>query len=80
MKRGLEVEFVEKHIGMLNQIISIWIIMIKIIDSSYMEYLDANNLHGWAMSQKLHVNDFNWVTDLSQFNESFIKNYDEIVI
>ena len=32
------------------------------------------------MSQKLYVNDFNWVTDLSQFNESFIKNYDEIVI
>ena len=80
MKRGLEVEFVEKHIGMLNQIISIWIIMIKIIDSSYMEYLDANNLYGWAMSQKLHVNDFNWVTNLSQLNESFIKNYDEIVI
>ena len=32
------------------------------------------------MSQKLHVNDFNWVTNLSQLNESFIKNYDEIVI
>ena len=23
-------------------------------------YLDANNLHGWAMSQKLPVNGFKW--------------------
>ena len=29
------------------------------------------------MSQKLPVNDFKWVEDLSQFNESFTKNYDE---
>ena len=23
-------------------------------------YSDANNLHGWKMSQKLRVNDFEW--------------------
>ena len=40
-------------------------------------YLDANNLYGWAMSQKLPVNGFKWVENLSLFNESFIKNYDE---
>ena len=51
----------------------------KNIESSYIEYLDANNLYGWAMSLKLPVNDFKWVKqeDLSQFSEDFIKNYDE---
>ena len=30
----------------------------KNIESSYTEYLDANNLYGLAMSEKLHVKDF----------------------
>ena len=29
------------------------------------------------MSQKLPLNGFEWVEDLSQFKEDFIKNYDE---
>ena len=40
-------------------------------------YLDAKDLYGWAMSQKLPVNRFKWVNDLSRFNEDFIKNYNE---
>ena len=47
------------------------------IISSYLEYLDANNLYGWGMSQKLPVNGFEWVKELSKFNKNFIKNYDE---
>ena len=29
------------------------------------------------MSQKLPVNNFEWIQDTSQFNEDFIKNYNE---
>ena len=44
---------------------------------SFLEFLDANNLYGWAMSQTLPVNSFKWVENLSEFNEDFIKKYDE---
>ena len=43
----------------------------------YIQYLDANNLNGWAMSQKLPVNNFKWVEDTSKINEEFIKNYNK---
>ena len=46
-------------------------------ESSYIQYLDANSLYGWAMSQKLPVNGFKWIEDTSKINEEFIKNYDE---
>ena len=45
-------------------------------ESSYIQYLDANNLYGWAMSQKLPVNGFKWI-DSNEINEEFIKNYNE---
>ena len=49
----------------------------KNIKSSYVVHLDANNLYGWAMSQKLPVNGFKWVKKLTKFDKRFIKNYDE---
>ena len=44
--------------------------------SSFIQYLDANNLYGWAMSQKLPVNVFKWI-DNNKINEESIKNYNE---
>ena len=29
-------------------------------ESSYIQYLDANNLYGWAMTQKLPLDGFKW--------------------
>ena len=45
-------------------------------ESSYIQYLDANNLYGWAMYKKLPVNGFKWL-DSDKINEEFIKNYNE---
>ena len=50
-------------------------------ESSYIRYLDANNLYGWAMSKKLPVNRFKWIDNNETagpiINEDFIKSYDE---
>ena len=45
-------------------------------ESSYIQYLDTNNLYCWAMSRKLPVNGFKWIGN-NEINEDFIKNYDE---
>ena len=40
----------------------------KNIESSYLKYWDVNNLCGWAMLQKLTVNNFEWIENTSQYN------------
>ena len=40
--------------------------------SSYLVYLDAKKLYGQAMSQNLPVYGFEWVEELSKFDEGFI--------
>ena len=42
-------------------------------ESSYLKYWDVNNSYGWVISQKLPVNNFQWIEDTSQFNKDFIK-------
>ena len=49
----------------------------KNVPSSYLEYLDANNLYGWAMCKNLPVDNFRWTKDLGMYTENLIKNYDE---
>ena len=49
----------------------------EIIESSYLVYLDPNNLYEWAMSQKSSLNGFKWKKNVSKFDEDFIKNNNE---
>ena len=54
-------------------------------ESSYIQYLHANNLYVWAMSKKLPVNGFKWLDNDKTaepsakhvINEELIKNYNE---
>ena len=36
--------------------------------TSYIPYIDANNLYGWAMSQKLPTHGFKWLNNLTNGN------------
>ena len=49
-------------------------------ESSYLMYLDANNLYGWAMSQNLSVDGFKWKKNIHKFDGGLIKIMMKIVI
>ena len=46
-------------------------------ESSYIQYLDANNLYGAPMSEKLLMNGFTWVSDILGIDEKFVKSYNK---
>ena len=46
-------------------------------ESSYIQYLDANNLYDAAMSEKLPMNGFKWVSGISRINKKLVKSYDK---
>ena len=45
--------------------------------SSYIQYLDANNLYGKAMTEKLPVRGFRWMDDISKIDGDFVKVYNK---
>ena len=49
--------------------------------SSYIVCLAINNLYGFAMSQKLHLNSFEWVSscEVSKLQDALINNYDTAI-
>ena len=49
-------------------------------EESFLEYLDTKNLCGWAMSEPLPIDGFDWIIDLSKINEDFMKAMIKIVI
>ena len=44
------------------------------IPSTFITYLDANNLYGWAMSKPLPINDFKWMNEADMNNWRNISN------
>ena len=44
---------------------------------SYIQYLDANNLYGKAMTEKLSGRGFRWMDDISRMDEDFVRGYDK---
>ena len=49
--------------------------------SKYLMYLDANNLHGWAMSEKLPIHSFKWMTEKeiqNIFNNQIVQVWEKI--
>ena len=46
-------------------------------ESSFLSYLDANNLYGCPMIKKRPVCSFMWIKNVSRIDEEFIKDYDE---
>ena len=57
-----------QYIDILKQIINIGkIIEFNSFESSYLMFLDANNLHEWAMSERLPVDGFKWEEKIHKF-------------
>ena len=51
--------------------------MIKTLNHHTLHIQIKQFVYEWAMSQKLPVDGFKWVEDLSQFKKDFLKNDDE---
>ena len=58
-----EEESPKQFIDTRMRIMSTWVTNFNLDESTcYLQYLDANNLYGWAMSQLLSTGGFRWVS------------------
>ena len=46
-------------------------------ESSFLQYLDADNLYGCPMTEKLPVGGFKWAKNVFKIDKEYIKNHDE---
>ena len=66
---------------MRKQIIKNARILTEKKDISYITYLNANNLYGWAMSQYLLTGNFKWINnDINVMNISYESKKGYIII
>ena len=71
--RGGLTQVVKKHAIANNKYLPTYD---KTKKSVFLQYLDANNLYGYAMNRTLPLNGYKWA-DVSIFTDVFIKNYDD---
>ena len=70
--RGGLIEVIRKHEITNNKCLPTYD---KTKKSVFWQYLDASNLYGYAMNQKLLLDGYEWA-DVSIFTNDFVKNYD----
>ena len=46
--------------------------------STFITYLDTNNLHGWTMSEYLPYGEFEWLENVDEFDVNSINEKSEI--
>ena len=71
--RGSLTQVVKKHAIASNKYLPTYD---KSKKKVFLQYLDANNLSGYAMKKTLPLNGYKWA-DVSKFTDDFIKNYDD---
>ena len=71
--RGGLTQFVKKNAIVNNKCLLTYY---KSKKNLFLQYLDANNVYGYAMNRMLPVNGYKW-EDVSIFTDDFIKNYDD---
>ena len=61
-ERVSEVELLKRFVNTLQPTTRTWWLYDPNEDTTYLQYLDANNLYGWVMSQSLPTGGFRWAT------------------